>query len=176
MARITTRRPEEEGEDFIEDVEDEEEEEQVAAPPVSDSRRRRQMKRGELTAEPAAEAQPVRKDRPTPSQRPEVAESRNPVIRLYRGAVEYWHETRSELGKVAWLNREELMRLTYIVIVVTAVSAMFLGFVGFLFALLTQAMSSSGGSLPAGIITIVLIVGIAGGWLFRERLFGGHFE
>ena len=173
MSPITTRRPEEDEEDFIEDVEDEE---QVSAPPVSDSRRRRQMKRGELSVAPAEEEQIVRKDRPTPSQRAEVVESKNPVVRAYRGVIEYWNETKSELGKVAWLNREELMRLTYIVIVVTAISSAFLGLVGFLFALLTQAMSSSSGSIPAGIVTIVLIIGVAGAWLFRERLFGGHFE
>ena len=175
MSPITTKRPEEEEEDFIEDVEDEEEE-QVSAPPVSDSRRRRKMKRGELVVEVPDEVQMVGKDRPTPSQRTEVVESKNPVVRAYRGVVEYWHETKSELGKVAWLNREELMRLTYIVIVVTTISSVFLGFVGFMFALLTQAMSSSSGSVPAGIATMILIVGVAGAWLFRERLFGGHFE
>jgi preprotein translocase SecE subunit len=175
MARITTRRPEEDEEDIIQDAEDEEDEvEQVAAPPVSDSRRRRQLKRGEIPVE--AEVQPARKERPTPSQRPETVKSSNIIVRFFQNAVEYIQETRSELSKVAWLSREDTMRLTYIVLIVTAVSAAFLGLVGFIFGLLVQAMSSQGSTLIAGIITVLLVIAVAGAWLFRERLFGGHFE
>jgi preprotein translocase SecE subunit len=180
MARITTRRPEEDEEDLIEDIE-EEEEQQVAAAPVSDRRRRRKLKRGESVMEEADEEdsaalQPARKDRPTPSQRVETIRSRNPIIRLYQSAVEYFRDVVSELRKVTWLSREDTLRLTYIVIAVTAASAAFLGLVSFLFGLLTQAMATSSSAIIAGIITMAIIIGVGGAWLLRERIFGGHFE
>ncbi len=175
MARITTRRPEEDEEDLIEEVE-EQDEEQVAAP-VSDRRRRRQAKRGELPDVPSVAAvEPTRKDRPTPSQRQEVEKSSNPIVRIFQDAVEYLQDTKSELQKVVWLNREDTLRLTYIVIAVTAASAIVLGLVGFLFALLTQAIATSSSTTIAGALTIGLIIIVGGAWLLRDRLFGGHFE
>jgi preprotein translocase SecE subunit len=179
MAPVTTRRTNEE-EDFIDD-EAEAEAETEALPvtvPVSDRRRRRQLKHGVTPApvEEVIEAQPVGKDRPTPSQRPEVVKSRNRLVRFYQNTVEYLQETRSELSKVTWLNRPELMRLTYIVLIVTALSAAFLGLVGFLFGLLTQAIATASSTIVGGIVAGALILGVMLVWLFRERLFGGHFE
>jgi preprotein translocase SecE subunit len=181
MAPVTTRRATEDEEDFIEDEAEEETEATEALPataPVSDRRRRRQMKHGDVPAPVAevSEVQPVGKERPTPSQRPEVVKSRNRLVRFYQNAVEYVQDTRSELSKVAWLSREDTMRLTYIVLIVTAISAAFLGFVGFLFGLLTQALATPTSTTVAGIAAAVLILGVALGWLLRERLFGGHFE
>src|SRR5205823_3244996 len=132
------------------------------------------LKRGEIPVEP--EVQPARKERPTPSQRPEIAKSSNFIVRFYQNAVEYVQETRSELSKVAWLSREDTLRLTYIVLIVTAVSAAFLGLVSFLFGVLVQAIASPASMVFGAIITIGLIVIVTGGWLFRDRLFGGHFE
>src|SRR5258706_6816445 len=168
LARITSR-PTNDEEDMMDDVADEEEEleEQTSAPAVSDSRRRRMLKRGEV---PVAVA-PARKDRPTPSNRPEAVKSRNFIVRFFQGLVLYFQETRSELGKVTWLSPEDTMRLTYIVIVVTAISAIFLGTVGFLFGLLTQALATDQSTILAGAITIGLIVVVAGAWFFRDRLF-----
>src|SRR4051794_4138281 len=162
MARITTRRPEEDEEDIIQDGMDEEEEdeEQVSAPPVSDSRRRRQLKRGEIPVEP--EVQPARKERATPSQRPATPKSANIIVRFYQNAVEYFQETRSELSKVAWLSREDTIRLTYIVLIVTAISAAFLGLVSFLFGVLVQAMSSASTMVFGAVITIGLIIVVTG--------------
>ena len=169
MSPITSSRPEEDDdEDFIEDVEDDDEElEQVNAPAVSDRRRRRQMKRGETVSEVVA--QPTRKDRPTPSQRPEAARSKNFVVRFFQNTREYFLETKTELGKVVWLPREELLRLSYIVIMVTAISAIFLGTVSYIFGLLTQALTTN--TIVAGSITIGMIIVVAGAWLFRDRLF-----
>src|SRR5690242_7282170 len=155
MARITTRRPEED-EDLIEDVE-EQDEEQVSAAPVSDRRRRRQAKRGELPEAPSVAAgEPSRKDRPTPSQRKEVEKSSNIVVRLYQDAVEYLRETKAELLKVTWLNREDTLRLTWIVIAVTAASAAVLGLIGFLFGLLTQYIATANSTTIAGVFAIAL--------------------
>jgi preprotein translocase SecE subunit len=178
MAPVTTRRAKEDEEEFIEDEAEEETEALPATAPVSDRRRRRQMKHGDAPAPVAevSEVQPIGKERPTPSQRPEVVKSRNPVVRFYQNTVEYLQETRSELSKVAWLSREDTMRLTYIVLIVTAISAAFLGFVGFLFGLLTQALATPTSTIAAGVVGTVLILGVALAWLLRERLFGGHFE
>jgi preprotein translocase subunit SecE len=176
VARISTRRPEEDEEDLVEDVaEEEDEEEQVSAPAVSDRRRRRQLKRGETVAEVEAAPQPTRsKERPTPSQRAERVESSNPVVRFFQGVLEYFREVKAELDKVTWLSREDVLRLTYIVIIVTTVSALFLGLVSYIFGLLTQALAG-GSSIFAGAVTILLILGVAGAWLFRDSLFS-RFE
>jgi len=159
-------------ENDVEDVE-QEAEGQTTSLPVSDRRRRRAAKRGEPVAESAVEVpQITKKDRPTPSTRREVAaESNNPVVRFYEKTRQYLREVQDELNKVSWLSREDTMRLTYIVLIVTAVSAAFLGFVGFLFALLTQALATQGSTIGAGIVAVLLIVGVSGAWLFRDRLF-----
>ena len=46
----------------------------------------------------------------------------------------------------------------------------------FLFGTLVQAMASPGTLVFGAVITVGLILAVAGAWLFRERLFGGHFE
>ena len=181
MPQVSTRR----SKDDDELIEEEAEESKSPAGPVSDRRRRRLMKRGEPAAviEPEAEEeddevveeQVGRKEKPTPSTR-EVVKSRNPVVRFVQNVDEYLQETNAELRKVTWLSREDMMRLTYIVLIVTAVSAAFLGLVGFIFGLLTQALATSTSTIIAGLFLTVLIVVVTAAWLFRERLFGGHFE
>ena len=52
--------------------------------------------------------------------------SRNPLIR-------YFQETREELRKVTWPNREEAIRLTLIVLAFTVASMLFLGALDVLF-------------------------------------------
>lgn len=174
MSPVKTR-PEEDEEDYIEDVEEEDEDEKVSAPAVSDRRRRRQLKRGEVVAEAdEPSSQTARKDRPTPSQRVERVESTNPIVRFFQNILEYFREVQTELGKVTWLSREDTLRLTYIVIVVTAISAAFLGLVSYIFGLLTQALAG-GSSVIAGVLTIGLILVVAGAWLFRDSLFS-RFE
>lgn len=174
MARIETRRAEAEEEDLLEAEEFEEEEEVAAAPApaVSDSRRRRQAKRGELPAEPvSATVVTPRKDRPTPSQREEPEHRGNFITRFFGGIRRYARETAVELSKVAWPTREEIVRLTTIVIAVTVVSALFLGLASFLFSLLVTNMAIADSSTIFGIISIVMIIIVAGVWLFRERIF-----
>ncbi|MCC7208388.1 MAG: preprotein translocase subunit SecE [Anaerolineae bacterium] len=174
MARIETRRAEAEEEELIEAEAFEEEEEIAAAPApaVSDSRRRRQAKRGELPAEPVSAAVVTpRKDRPTPSQREEPEHRGNVITRFFGGIRRYARETAVELNKVAWPTREEIVRLTTIVIAVTIVSALFLGTASFLFSLLVTNMAIADTSTVFGIISIVMIIVVAGLWLFRERIF-----
>ena len=176
MAPITTRRPaEEDEEDFLEDEAEDEEDEAVkqpSAPAVSDRRRRRQLKRGEVVAaEEESVPEPARKDRPTPSQR-EVVKSRNFIVRGVQDIVEYFREVRIELGKVTWLSRQETLRMTYIVLIVTAISAAFLGLVSFLLGLVIQALAADATRVLVGGITIVLIIVVSSMWLLRDRLFG----
>ena len=181
MARTTTRRPQDDVEE--EAIEEEEEQEQEAARPaavVSDSRRRRLMKRGELPQTEEAEdedsaGQTARKDRPTPSQR-EVVKSSNIVVRFFQTIREYLKDTRSELSKVAWLSREDTLRLTYIVLIVTGVSAAVLGLVSFLYGWLTTQLAQANTGLVAGAITIGMVIIVGGLWLFRDRLFGTHLD
>jgi preprotein translocase SecE subunit len=162
MARITTR-PEEDEEDLVEDVDGEES--AVSAPAVSDSRRRRKMKRGEVVAEEVVE-QPARKERPAPQR---TEKSSNFLVKFYENFVDYLRDVQSELNKVTWLSREDTLRLSYIVLIVTAIAAAFLGFVGFLFALLTQSLAS--GSVVSAALVIGAIIAVSGVWLFRDRFF-----
>ncbi|MCS6872558.1 MAG: preprotein translocase subunit SecE [Anaerolineae bacterium] len=168
MARTAARRSEAEDEELIETEPDDQAEAQTAAPAVSDSRRRRQAKRGivETSGNTAAIA---RKDRPTPSPRQEAPRSRNFVVRFVQNTREYFREVQAELNKVAWPTREEVNRLTRIVLIVTIVSSIFLGAVSFVFGFLTTQIAEN--TPLATIITLALIVVVAGVWLFRDRLF-----
>ena len=85
-----------------------------------------------------------------------------------------WESLRAEIGKVAWLSCEETIRLSWIVIIVTAVSAAFLGIVSFLFGTLTAAVAQTDTSTIAGVACIVLVVLVAGGWLLRDRIFPNY--
>jgi preprotein translocase subunit SecE len=163
LARTTTRRPEEE-EEILEDVADDEEEEEQA---VSEGGKGGRGSKGIVAGG---------KDRPTPSSRSEVARGGNIVSRTINGITTYFRETWAELQKVAWLSREDAIHLTRIVVVVLVVSAMFLGLVGFLFGLLTQAIATEGSSTIAGILTLGLVIVVAGAWLLRDRLFVNRFE
>jgi preprotein translocase subunit SecE len=158
--------------------------EDVGESDISDKRRRQIEKRGEpakavISADDADddddEVEVERKGKETPSTR-EVHKSPNVVVRFGQNIIEYMRETRDELRKVTWLTREQTMRLTYIVLIVTAAASAFLGIVGFVFGLLTQALASQSTTLVAGFFLAVLIIVVTAGWLFRERLFGGHFE
>ncbi len=174
MAPVTTR-PEEEDEDMLEEAT--QEENQPVQPAVSDRRRRRMQARGiEVAAdeEESRTGETAAKGRPTPSREGEVKRSNNRVRRWIDGFITYLHDVRAEIGKVAWLSREETVRLSWIVIVVTAVSAAFLGVVSFLFGSLTAAVAQSDTSTIAGIASIVLIVVVAGGWLLRDRIFPNY--
>jgi preprotein translocase subunit SecE len=58
-----------------------------------------------------------------------TAKRENPVIRYFR-------ETRAELRKITWPTREEAIRLTLIVLGVTAFMAALLGAIDYVFAAL----------------------------------------
>jgi preprotein translocase subunit SecE len=167
MARPAARRSDAEDEELIEAERDDQEEVQAAAPAVSDSRRRRQAKRGMVeTGESTAV---VRKDRPTPSARQEAPRSRNFIVRFVQNTREYFREVGVELRKVAWPTREEVNRLTRIVLIVTIVASIFLGAVSFIFGFLTTQIAENAQLATIG--TLALIIVVAGLWLFKDRLF-----
>lgn len=184
MARPTTRPQDDEEDEIIDeaavdnDNDDDEVDEQQAVPVVSDSRRRRQMKRGEYVApeDSVSAASPTRKDRPTPSQRTETVKNPNIVVTTLQNINQYRKEVWDELNKVTWLSREETRRLATIVLVVTSIASAFLGLVSYLFGFLTQLIATQSSTIIAGIAAIVLIVVVAGFWVFREQLFGNRFE
>lgn len=61
------------------------------------------------------------------------ARAENPIIH-------YLRDTRAEIGKVTWPTREEGMRLTWVVTVVTVVAAIVLFGVDSLFSLVITAI------------------------------------
>lgn len=73
--------------------------------------------------EATARSQPVRKS----------SKSENRIIR-------YFQDTREELRKVAWPDREEVIRLTLIVLGVTVVFSIFLGTLDFVFQRLASLL------------------------------------
>lgn len=51
----------------------------------------------------------------------------NALTRPFSGIVEYFREVRTEMNKVTWPTREEVIRLTRIVIIVTVIFALVMG-------------------------------------------------
>lgn len=183
MSPVTTR-SQDEDKDLVEDVNTMEQAESGAArgrqPAMSDSRRRRLRARGidpdevvadtdEDEAESETRGITAPKGRPTPSRDGEVR-SNNIVARTAGRITTYINDVRFELTRVTWLARPDLLRLSYIVLGVTAATAAFLGIVSFIFGSLTGAIAQ-GSTVWAGIIAIGIILIIAGGWLLRDRLF-----
>jgi len=58
------------------------------------------------------------------------------AVKPENGLVRYFRDTRAELAKVTWPTREEGIRLTTVVLVVTTISAIILFGVDSLFSLL----------------------------------------
>lgn len=106
-------------------------------------RRRRRRSTEEVEAEDVEEMDDdddeerglsVAKGRATPGRRGRETVARpNIVVRFFRGIGEYFGGVRDELRKVTWPTREELTRLTIIVIIVTIAASVVLGVISFLF-------------------------------------------
>ncbi len=103
------------------------------------------------------------KGRATPSRRrmeDEEDESGNIVTRTGGGLAEYLDGVRSELKKVAWPTRDELIRLTIIVLATLIASALVLGIISAAFTELFRI------GLNAPIILIaVLVVAVGAGFV-----------
>lgn len=173
---LSTRKDEDE--EVLNDVEDTEEEEGVSsAPAISDRRRRRMLAQGiDPDAAPTSTATRT-KSGPTPSRDDgdtEKKRSGNFLQRWIQGFRDYIQDVRAELRKVAWPTREEVDRLTRMVVAVTAVSAVVLGIISTLFGFLSASIASPDWGTIAGIVTIAIIIVVALLWLFRDRLFPSY--
>ncbi len=113
----------------------------MAAECFIEKRRRRRNRRAESTTEAEVEETEAAdrgiteaKGYATPSRRKGGGDSSgggNIVVRSARSVVDYFAGVRSELDKVTWPDREESIRLTYIVLAVTVASSLALGLISF---------------------------------------------
>ncbi len=77
-----------------------------------------------------------RKGRATPGKRSrqvETQEKGNFIVRFFRGIRNYLSGVKEELEKVVWPTREELIRLSRIILIVTIFTALVLGALSILF-------------------------------------------
>jgi preprotein translocase SecE subunit len=101
-----------------------------------------------------------RKGRATPGRRSlsvEAAPSGNFVMRSLRTMRGYLDDVRSELSKVAWPTREEVTRLTRIVVGTVIASALVLGAISLIFTELFRI----GLEAPV-VLVIVLVIAVIG--------------
>ena len=100
------------------------------------------------------------KGRATPSRRhqEEDDDSGNLATRTVGGLRGYFEGVRSELEKVAWPTREEVIRLTTIVLVTLVISSLILGAISFTFTELFKIGLSS----PV-VLLITMVVGVVVG-------------
>jgi preprotein translocase subunit SecE len=59
-------------------------------------------------------------------------------LREENALVRYFKDTRAEIGKVTWPTREEGLRLTWVVLVVTMLATVLIFGIDFLFGLLIR--------------------------------------
>lgn len=102
------------------------------------------------------------KGRATPSRRrqEEDEEEGNLATRTVGGLRGYFEGVRSELDKVVWPTREEIRRLTTIVLVALVICAIVLGTISFIFTELFRLGLNS----PI-ILLIVMVLGIVAGFV-----------
>jgi preprotein translocase subunit SecE len=62
--------------------------------------------------------------------------SRSATVKPENRLVRYFKDTRAEISKVTWPTREEGIRLTYVVLIVTTISAIVLFGVDSIFSLI----------------------------------------
>lgn len=137
---------------------------QQAEEPVENLEVQDDLEDGDEESELSARGITERKGRPTPSRRSlEVEESHeggNIVTRFVRGTREYFEGVRSELGKVAWPTREEVIRLTWIVLGATIAASIALGVIAFIFTELFVAGLNTPAIFVALTVVVVVILAV----------------
>ncbi|MFN8375607.1 MAG: preprotein translocase subunit SecE [Anaerolineae bacterium] len=100
----------------------------------------------------------AKKGRPTPGRRNRVEEEEegNAVTRTVGGLRGYFEDTAEELRKVTWPTREEVRRLTLVVLAVTIAASLVLGAISLLFTELIRA-----GIAQPIILVAVFVVAVA---------------
>lgn len=87
----------------------------------------------------------------------------NVITRTLSTVRTYFGEVRSELNKVSWPDREDVVRLTRIVLAVTVVSSLVMGALSVLFSLLTEY------GIQFPLIFVVLFAVIIAGTIYLFR-------
>jgi len=59
-----------------------------------------------------------------------------------KAVTSYFSEVRSELAKVIWPKRQEVMKLTFIVVIISAVVGAYIGALDFIFVKLLETLLS----------------------------------
>ncbi len=130
--------------------------------PQTAQRPRPQVKREGASTDRALAA--ASKGRSTPARRREDEVEEKPqqsgslVTRTTQGLSEYFQGVRSELQKVTWPTRDDIRRLTIIVIVALILSAIALGLISAAFT----EMFRVGFETPVILLGFMLIVGVIG--------------
>lgn len=118
--------------------------------------------------ESSGKAYTERKGRATPGKRSRqeaTEEKGNFVVRFYRGMINYLRGVKEELEKVVWPTREELTRLSRIIISVTLFSALVLGILSFLFnELFIQGFNNN-------IVFLLFFVAVGVLWFVANRFY-----
>lgn len=78
----------------------------------------------------------------------------------------YIGEVRTELNKVSWPSREDVIRLTRIVLLVTAVTSLGLGALSIG---LTLFLDRFGFEYPIVLVAIFIAMAVGTWWMFREN-------
>ncbi len=135
------------------------------------SRRRRnraeeEVEEVELDAE-GERALTTSKGRITPGRRNKQTEEGggNFVVRTFRSIREYLQGVQDELDKVVWPTREELVRLTRIVMMVTIASAIGLGTISIGFTQLFRA------GLENPLVFVVFGIAVVGAYIVIRQWF-----
>lgn len=104
------------------------------------------------------------KGKVTPGRRNQADEVRgNFITRPFLSFAEYLGEVNSELKKVSWPSREDTVRLTRIVLIVTIIASLLLGAL----RIVTDRVVAAG--LVQPIIFIVIFLAVVGGAVWYNR-------
>lgn len=109
------------------------------------------------------------KGRATPGRRKSGSDkkSSNALTRPFSGIATYFREVRDELDKVTWPTREETIRLTRIVLIVTIVASIVLGALGVFMSYLVRW------GLDTPILFVAILLGAVAFSVVMMRRSGG---
>ncbi len=122
-------------------------------------RRRRNQNEDDGNGEAETRSTTGKKGRSTPGRRSSkepnvVVKSGNVITRPFTSFLGFIGSVRAEIVKVTWPTRENIQRLTLIVLAVTIASAIILGILSFIFTQLVKL------GLDSPIILLSLIAGV----------------
>lgn len=139
----------------------------MAAENTAEEKRRRRRRGAEAEEAEVAEEMELAegKGRITPGRRNKEEEVQgNAFTRPFINFFNYLQEVRNELDKVSWPTREETIRLTRIVLLVTVVSSLVLGGLSFL----AGEVIRLGLNTPAIIVALFVAMVAGAVWYMRR--------